>query len=204
MASCVASATAGPSVAKAIEGGLAGNARAGAHPERVRPGFLLCPAPTTDHQCGQCRAHWGSCGGASDTCCSGSGGRGQSTHSPVKYLRPGPQFERTTFDGLAPENPEPFSLGERAVDRSDCLPENDREHTGPPRLGVEPVAGRLAEYRDLHVQGRFLSGPTRLTRAQPAPVGPVRVAKLTDVAVTAVPPKYGRGGRGRQHLCDPA
>jgi hypothetical protein len=71
-------------------------------------------------------------------------------------------------------------------------------------LGVEPGAGRLADYRDLHVQGRFLSGPTRLTRAQPAPVGPVRVAKLTDVAVTAAPPKYGRGGRGRQHLCDPA
>jgi hypothetical protein len=120
----------------------------------------------------------------------------------VKYLRPGSQLERATFDGLTSQNPEALALGERAVDQGDVLSEHDREHTCFPRLGVEAAAGRLADYRDLHIQRGFLCGRTRSTWELLAPVGPVPVAKLTHVAVPAVFPKNGLGGCESQHCGD--
>jgi hypothetical protein len=118
----------------------------------------------------------------------------------VKYFRPGPQFESATFDGLTSENPEPLSLGEGAVDRSDIVPEYDRKHRGIRRLSVEPPAGRFAHYRDLHIRGRFLSDRTSSTRQRTAPVGPVGLAKLTHIAVAAVLPQNGLGRNASQHL----
>jgi hypothetical protein len=120
----------------------------------------------------------------------------------VKYFRPGLQFECATFDDLASQNPKPLSLGERAVDQSDILPENDGDHIRISRLGVESTAGWLADYRDLQIQGGFAAGRTRWTRAQLAPAGPVPIAKLTDVAVPAMVPKNGLGGKGSQQRGD--